>query len=165
MPKLFERNHARSHFLQLCERFIPDPAVGGKAGVFRRFMATFLDPFIGFLVFLPMMLLAGAIGGALGERATVTAFFLTLLIYGVFYLWMLSRGMTPGKWVLSEWVVNKHTGGYPGLGRMLVREIIGKSLSGLFFGIGYLWALFDKDGQAWHDKLAGTVVVVRKGKP
>jgi predicted anti-sigma-YlaC factor YlaD len=41
---------------------------------------------------------------------------------------------------------------------MLVREIVGKFVSGLFLGIGYFWAIFDKEGQAWHDKIAGTVV-------
>jgi uncharacterized RDD family membrane protein YckC len=26
-------------------------------------------------------------------------------------------------------------------------------------GLGYFWAIWDKDNQAWHDKIAGTVVV------
>lgn len=29
----------------------------------------------------------------------------------------------------------------------------------LFFGIGILWALFDKDGQFLHDRIAGTRIV------
>jgi hypothetical protein len=44
---------------------------------------------------------------------------------------------------------------------MLVGEVFGKFVSGLFMGIGYFWAIWDKDGQAWHDKIAGTVVVTR----
>lgn len=43
---------------------------------------------------------------------------------------------------------------------MCLLEIIGRFLSGLFFGLGYLWALFDKNGQEWHDKLTGIVVLV-----
>ncbi len=35
-------------------------------------------------------------------------------------------------------------------------------LSKLFLGLGFFWAIWDKDGQAWHDKIAGTVVL-RKG--
>ena len=50
---------------------------------------------------------------------------------------------------------NKSNGNSPGLGRMLVREIIGKVLSGIILGLGYFWAIFDKDAQAWHDKIAG----------
>lgn len=29
----------------------------------------------------------------------------------------------------------------------------------LFFGIGIFWALFDKDGQFLHDRIAGTRIV------
>jgi len=45
---------------------------------------------------------------------------------------------------------------------MLLREWIGRWLSGLLFGLGYLWILLDKDRQAWHDKLASTYVVERR---
>jgi hypothetical protein len=44
---------------------------------------------------------------------------------------------------------------------MLVRELIGKLVSGFFAGLGFFWAIWDRDSQAWHDKLAGTVVVRR----
>ena len=32
-------------------------------------------------------------------------------------------------------------------------------LSALFIGLGFFWIAFDRDRQAWHDKIAGTVVV------
>jgi uncharacterized RDD family membrane protein YckC len=33
-------------------------------------------------------------------------------------------------------------------------------------GLGFIWIAFDDGGQAWHDKIAGTVVVrVKKGVP
>jgi uncharacterized RDD family membrane protein YckC len=33
-------------------------------------------------------------------------------------------------------------------------------------GLGFIWASFDSESQAWHDKLAGTVVVtVRRSTP
>jgi uncharacterized RDD family membrane protein YckC len=47
---------------------------------------------------------------------------------------------------------------------MLLRERIGRWLSGLVFGLGYLWILLDKDRQAWYDKLASTYVVERRGQ-
>ena len=71
----------------------------------------------------------------------------------------LSKGLTPGKYLVGEPVVDHLTGGQPGLGTMLLREIVGKWVSGILFRLGYLWAIRDKDGQAWHDKIAGTVVV------
>lgn len=42
---------------------------------------------------------------------------------------------------------------------MLLREWIAKYVSALVLYLGYLWAIFDKDRQSWHDKIAGTVVV------
>ena len=38
--------------------------------------------------------------------------------------------------------------------RMVV-GLVGLSL----LGLGYLWALWDKDGRTWHDMAAGTAVV------
>ncbi|TPW20681.1 MAG: hypothetical protein FD126_1436, partial [Elusimicrobia bacterium] len=35
----------------------------------------------------------------------------------------------------------------------------GRIASGLIFGVGYLWGVFDKDGQCWHDEIARSVVV------
>jgi uncharacterized RDD family membrane protein YckC len=46
---------------------------------------------------------------------------------------------------------------------MVLRESFGKTLSGIFFGLGYLWALWDRDSQAWHDKIAGTLVIHYRG--
>jgi uncharacterized RDD family membrane protein YckC len=46
-----------------------------------------------------------------------------------------------------------------GFGRMLVREWIGKWISGIVFGLGYIWILLDKANQGWHDKLVSTFVV------
>src|SRR5690606_15441256 len=42
---------------------------------------------------------------------------------------------------------------------MLFREWIGKWISGLIFGLGFLWILFDRDNQGWHAKIASTYVV------
>ena len=36
---------------------------------------------------------------------------------------------------------------------------LGSILSTLVFGLGWLWILWDAERQAWHDKIAGTVVV------
>lgn len=43
---------------------------------------------------------------------------------------------------------------------MVLRETIGKGVSGILI-IGFFWAIWDKDNQALHDKIAGTVVVRR----
>ena len=60
----------------------------------------------------------------------------------------------PSKFLLEENVVDKLNGIYPGYWRMFLRKVIGKLVSILPFGIGYpwLWAIWDKNNQMWHDK-------------
>jgi RDD family len=82
-----------------------------------------------------------------------------MAMYAIAFLGCLSSGLTPGKALLSIRVVDKRTGAPAGFGRMFVREIIGKFVSGFFLGLGFFWAIWDRDAQAWHDKLANTIVV------
>ncbi len=66
-------------------------------------------------------------------------------------------GQTPGKMALGVRVVAQ-TGAGAGTARSVFRAL-GYLFSFAFFAAGFLWALFDRRGQAWHDKLAGTVVL------
>jgi len=69
---------------------------------------------------------------------------------------------TLGKWLLGIRVLT--TQGEPlGIGRSLVRAL-GYFLSGIFLELGFLWAAAHPMRQAWHDLLAGTVVVERREK-
>lgn len=45
----------------------------------------------------------------------------------------------------------------------LIGRYLGYFVSMLFLGLGCIWVAFDSRKQGWHDKLAGTVVVRRKG--
>lgn len=149
-------------FCTWCEAFMPNLQAGRKAGLFRRWFASAIDPLLGIILYL---IVAGILGGAVGvfgKGATSGAIVIVTIAYGGFFLWLLSKGMTPGKWLLGEQVVEQRTGGYPGFWRMILREVIGKFVSGIFLGLGYFWAIWDKDNQAWHDKIAGTVVVLRR---
>ena len=159
-------------FCQLCDSYLPNPSAGTKAGVGRRLGAYLLDIVTFWAIFAVVMLLSGllaaggmAASGGSQDAAVVAGFgwlasmFWAFIGYFVFLLWFLAKGKTPGKWLVRIQVADKRNGSFPGLGRMIVREIFGKWVSGLFLGIGYLWAVFDRDGQAWHDKIAGTVVL------
>ena len=142
-------------FCTWCETFVLSPAAGTKAGVFRRWLASAIDPALALAALaIPVVLVGGAGGGSLTAFVVV----LVLILFGV----MFGRGLTPGKYVLGEKVVDKLSGGNPGFGRMLLREVIGKFASALFLGLGFFWAIWDKDNQAWHDKIAGTVVVRKR---
>lgn len=44
----------------------------------------------------------------------------------------------------------------------LLRHLVGYPLSMVLFFLGFLWMLWDPRQQAWHDKLAGTIVVMSR---
>jgi uncharacterized RDD family membrane protein YckC len=159
-------------FCQLCDSYLPNVSAGIKAGVGRRLAAYLLDIVAFWVIFGVVMLVSGllaaagtAAGGASPDAAVAAglgwfaAMFWAFVGYFIFILWFLSKGKTPGKWLVAIQVADKRNGNYPGFGRMIVREIFGKWISGFFLGLGYFWAIFDRDGQGWHDKIAGTIVL------
>lgn len=66
---------------------------------------------------------------------------------------------TPGKLLLGCRVVDARRGRPPGWGRALLRYL-GYFVSALPLGLGFLWILWDRRKQGFHDKIAGTVVVL-----
>ena len=80
-----------------------------------------------------------------------------LLVYGYFVVATGVWGRTVGKRLLGLRVVDS-SGNTPGIGRALLREGIGKWLSGMVCYLGYLWVAWDPRKQGWHDKVAGTTV-------
>ena len=82
-------------------------------------------------------------------------------LIGVFYsiYFIGKKGATPGKKLMKIRVVNKDTKEVPGILKAFLREIVGKFVSSVFFFLGYLWAVWDKEKQTWHDKIAGTIVI------
>src|SRR4030042_2832480 len=71
-------------------------------------------------------------------------------------------GGTIGKHILGIKVVKTENMEVIGMGTALLRETIGKSLSGIILNIGYLMILWDKRKQALHDKVVDTIVI-KKG--
>jgi uncharacterized RDD family membrane protein YckC len=91
-----------------------------------------------------------------GSASLVMSFLISL---GYFALFEGSgSGQTVGKRLLGIRVVDFETGMPIPYGRAFARNI-GRWLSGLVFLLGYLWMLWDRDGQTWHDKIASTTVV------
>ena len=68
-----------------------------------------------------------------------------------------SYGWSPGKAATGIRTVRLDSR-RPGMVHGLVRQSM-RSVGVFAFGLGYLWAIWDDRNQAWHDKLAGTVVV------
>lgn len=154
-PACSKEISAEGFFCLWCDRFVVAPSRGVKAGLFARSVALVIDPLIAVLLYGGALLALGSVSADLAAFAAIVL----PLIYIVCFLMMLRRGTTPGKRLMGLQVVRATSGSTPGFGVMFVREIVGRFVSGLFLGLGYFWAIFDRSGQAWHDKIANTVVV------
>jgi uncharacterized RDD family membrane protein YckC len=138
-------------FCVWCHTFLPLPPAGAQAGCGRRLLATFFDlatvaAAVGFVA------LAGSGGWSALTSAVVPAVGLVA--------WMLAaRARTPGKCLLGLRAVDAGTGRAPGIGRLLVRELVLKPLGLLAFGLGVVPAVHDQGRRTGHDRTSGTVVV------
>jgi uncharacterized RDD family membrane protein YckC len=68
------------------------------------------------------------------------------------------RGATPGKMAISARIVDARTFAAPSTGRLVTRYFA-YIVSTLPLLIGFFWIGIDRRKQAFHDKIAGTVVV------
>jgi uncharacterized RDD family membrane protein YckC len=69
-------------------------------------------------------------------------------------------GKTIGKMIMGITVIGDD-GGRIDIVKAFTRRAFSFFSLSLFF-IGFLWALFDTNSQTWHDKIAGTLVVIEK---
>ncbi|MCE2927702.1 MAG: RDD family protein [Rickettsiales bacterium] len=87
---------------------------------------------------------------------TMTQFTILALITGLCWrLW----GATPGKKILRMKVVDAKTEALLTDWQVIAR-LFGYVISTLFFCIGFFWMGLDKRKQAWHDKLAHSIVIM-----
>lgn len=86
-----------------------------------------------------------------------------VFVYG-YFIWMTKKyGATLGKKAMRIKVISDNTGEL-GWGKVILRETIGKWVSGFIFSIGYLLVAFDSHKQGLHDKIAKTLVVFRESQ-
>jgi hypothetical protein len=117
---------------------------GVRAGFWIRMIALFVDAILVAIVF--HWLAAG--------------FLIALAAYGA-VLWKL-KGSTIGGIIFRLKVVRAD--GKPIDWVTAIVRSLSCFLSLMFIGLGFLWIAFDPEKQAWHDKIAGTLVVqVPKG--
>lgn len=102
---------------------------------------------IGFDILLPGWALLGHIAAVLG------AYFVWYWLHG---------GQTLA---MQTWNIRLTTssGAPPSLARLALRYVLAWP-SIVYLGAGLLWALFDRDGQFLHDRLAGTRLVVKRDR-
>jgi uncharacterized RDD family membrane protein YckC/cytoskeletal protein CcmA (bactofilin family) len=124
-----------------------DIATLPRAGFWIRMLALMID----------LILVAVALGWVLGHGSGVL---LLLAAYGA-VMWKL-KGTTVGG-IVCDLKVVRIGGGPLDWGSAIIRAL-GCFLSLVVAGLGFIWIAIDREHQAWHDKIAGTVVVrVPKG--
>lgn len=162
--KVAER--CRNCGLTLVAQALPDGAVVQQyAGFWLRVVASLLDSVVVFILQIVSGVVLGASGALLGglgngdgAMAVLIWLFTTVLGLAYYVIFTGSCGQTLGKMALRIKVIRKD-GGDLGYGGAALRETIGKFVSGIILGIGYLMVAFDERKQGLHDKIAGSYVI------
>ena len=125
-------------------------ASGPRAGFWRRFVGLLID-----------WVLLGIVGEILraifGTRTGTWIYFAVSIVYFTVLIGS-RRGQTVGQMAMGIRVIDFNTGGPIGYGRAFLRWLVA-IVSTIAIFIGYLWMLWDKEKQCWHDKAANDVVV------
>ncbi len=149
------------------------------AGFWRRFIAYMIDGFIITFVTFILALIAsiafftGIMSGGntswiagMNDPQQMLSFtlwfwlFSTSINIAYFTYFHGATGRTPGKSLLGVQVVSVE-GSPISFGTAFLRAV-GYIVSSLFLCLGFIWIGFDKKKQGWHDKIAGTVVIIRE---
>jgi uncharacterized RDD family membrane protein YckC len=128
------------------------------ASIRRRVFAAFLDIGLIYSIFFLHIAIFSVINGI--QPAEPHIFFgtisFTYCYYG--YAWTNRYGQTIGKRLMAIKIVKKN-------GKQMklfdaVLRFWGIILGVLTFYVGFIWVFVDKNNQSWHDKIAGTLVVM-----
>jgi uncharacterized RDD family membrane protein YckC len=141
-----------------------------KAGFFIRLSAYFIDSIVVSLCSLFLLLTLfilmnfssnnnGNISEVLSSVLIPFYFFSFLLKCFYFTFFHSYNGQTVGKLICGIIVVDLK-GKNISIFKSFVR-FFGYFLSLYCLGFGFLWVLIDKNRQGWHDKLAGSIVVLK----
>ncbi|WP_160036140.1 RDD family protein [Paenibacillus sp. An7] len=130
--------------------------VSEPAGFWSRFFAGLLD---GIIVGLPLYILSNILTGSTDDNwVTQLLLFLYSLLLPVFW-----GGCTIGKRLCGIKIQKVSDEGPPGIGTMLLRNLVASFVYGITLGIGWIISLFmvvfREDKRAIHDFIAGTEVV------
>jgi uncharacterized RDD family membrane protein YckC len=119
---------------------VPEAYTLPRAGFWERMGAAFLDVII-------VAILSAIVGGL------PLGFLVALAYFAGLWAW---KGTTIGGIVLNLKVVRLDD--QPVTFAVGLVRSLAAALSVVVFFLGFLWIIFDRDKQSWHDKIAGTVV-------
>jgi uncharacterized RDD family membrane protein YckC len=125
-------------------------ASGPRAGFWRRFAGALIDGIL-------LAIVSGVLRAGTTQNTASGVGFVIGLVYFTGLVGS-TRGQTLGQMAVGIRVIDFNTGASIGYGRAFVRWLV-SIVSGLAILLGYLWMLWDKEKQCWHDKAANDVVV------
>jgi uncharacterized RDD family membrane protein YckC len=129
----------------------------------RRILSMLYESLVVFaLVFFSGLAFYAVTNGRLAGEIRHAFQLYLFLILGIYFIVCWTRG---GRTLsMQTWKIRVVRGnGLPlGAGRALIRYALAWPSLALF-GCGLLWALFDRDRQFLHDRLAGTKIVMNDG--
>jgi uncharacterized RDD family membrane protein YckC len=136
-----------------------------QAGFGLRYGAWMFD----FLITLIALMTFTFIVSAIGRRAVVDSNQDLFIVGGLTALLLVINfvvlaglnGQSAGMRILGIQIARVDGRRFTMKGAML-RHLVGYPLSMLLFFLGFLWMLWDPRQQAWHDKIAGTIVVMSR---
>ena len=134
-------------------------------GFFPRLIATFIDGIVVSLATLPVNIGVGILAANIADPGAmigvqllgmVLQLAITFYYYGYFYS---KKGASLGKQAMGLHIIDSTTGQNLSFGKAIFRESIGKGVSMITMGIGFLMAAFRADSKALHDLIAGSHVL------
>lgn len=153
------------------------------AGFYKRLVASIIDLTLSTIALIPVFLVAkismeqgpliySAIENMMlgipttqKEQSALQAFYINNFLQSAFLgLFIIAfwrwKGATPGKMLFSMHVVDAKTFEKPSMFQWILR-LFGYVISVLPLCLGFIWIIVDKRKQAFHDKIARTVVILK----
>ncbi len=129
------------------------------AGFWIRFAAVMIDTILLMAILMPVLIWMYGMQAIAQQQTGLTGTLISYLLpVGATLIFWHYRSATPGKMALKLEIVDAETFKQPTTGQFVIRYV-GYFVSTIPLCLGFLWVAFDPRKQAWHDKLANTVVI------
>ncbi len=131
----------------------------------QRFFAFLLDGVMTFTALIIGSIGIGYVAVMFGfdtndDSMNLAAVLLVIALVFLRIYWM-TQGGSPLRRRYGFMILDENSYSTISFSRAAVRLIIAAIFSPFFFGLGFLWMLWDPKKQTWHDKAARTLVVKR----
>ena len=131
-------------------------------GLFRRLFAIFYDIFLLIAILFIVSAIATALnhGTAIDSNNTIYPLFV-LIIFVLSYLYFAWFWIHGGQSLgMKTWQIQLQSSDDNQIGwKTTSIRFVMAIISWAVFGIGFLWALFDKKNRCWHDLISKTILI------